>query len=175
MQERYTATARWLHWLTVALVLVQAVLGFWMARFEPAEEALKYRLYAWHENSGFTLLLVVLLRLGWRLRHRPSGLPAGLAPPLRWAARGTHAALYALLLGLPLLGVWASTAWGFPFHYLGRVEVASPFGKNEGLAPVLSWLHDHGAWLLLALVALHAAAACWHQWVRRDGTLRKML
>lgn len=175
MQERYKATQRWLHWLVVLLVAVQAVFGLWMAEFEPKDDATKYLLCDIHQNSGFTLLLLMLVRLGWRMTHRTPPLPPGLPEPLRWVARLNHAAFYLLLLALPVLGVLATTAWGFPFSYLGLAEVPVPVGHDEALAPRLSWLHDNGAFLLLALVVLHVGAACWHQWVRKDGTLEKML
>lgn len=172
---RYTATARVLHWLTVALVLLQVVLGVWMTAFEPKDEALKYRLYDIHENSGFILFWLTLFRLGWRATHTPPPLPADLAPLLKAAAGASHAMLYLLLLWQGVFGFLATNAWGFPFRFLGVLPIPSPVGKDEALAPVFSALHEGGAWALLALVALHASAACWHQWVRRDGTLEKML
>ena len=175
MQGRYTATARALHWLTALLVLALVVLGIWITAFEPKDEAFKYRLYDIHENLGFTLLLLTLARLAWRATHAPPPLPADLPTPLRWAARATHAALYVLLLVQPLVGVLATTAWGFPFKWLGLLTIPSPLGKNEALAPVLSGIHFWSALLLVALVALHAGAALWHHFIRRDDTLRKML
>jgi cytochrome b561 len=175
MQERYTATARWLHWLTVVLMVMQAVFGIWIAEFAPKDDKLKFLLYDIHENSGFTLLLLVLFRLYWRATHPAPPLPAGLSPLLRLAAHANHAVLYALLVALPLVGVAATAAWGFPFRYLGLIPIPSPFGKDEALAPTLSAIHDNGAFVLLAAIAVHIAAALWHQWVRKDGTLDKML
>ena len=175
MQARYTATARGLHWLTAALVLVLVVLGTWMTVFEPKDEAFKYQLYDWHESIGFTLLLLTLLRLGWRATHPAPPLPEDLPGPLKLAAHGTHAALYALLLAQPVVGFLATNAWGFPFKWWGVVPIPSPIGQNEALAPVLSAIHWWLALLMVALILLHAGAALWHQFVRRDGTLEKML
>ena len=175
MTARYTPTARWLHWLTLAVLLAVAVLGTWITGFEPADEALKLRLYALHESLGFTLLPLTLLRLAWRAGHPPPPLPEGLAPPQRLAAQATHLALYLLLLGQPLVGLLATNAWGFPFSWFGLLPIPSPVGKDEALAPLLSTLHWYGALALGGLVALHLAAALWHQLVRRDGLLRRML
>jgi cytochrome b561 len=55
------------------------------------------------------------------------------------------------------------------------VPIPSPIGQNEALAPVLSAIHFWCALLMVALVLVHAGAALWHQFVRRDGTLDKML
>jgi cytochrome b561 len=175
MQARYTAAARGLHWLSAALVLVLVILGVWMTTFEPKDEAFKYQLYDWHESTGFTLLLLTLLRLAWRAAHPAPALPADLPANLRVAAHGNHAALYVLLVVQPIVGFLATNAWGFPFKWWGVVPIPSPIGQNEALAPVLSAIHWWCAMLLILLLAVHISAALWHHFVRRDGTLHKML
>jgi cytochrome b561 len=175
MQERYTATARALHWLIALLVLVQISLGVWITAFEPADEAFKYLLYDIHENTGFTVLLLMLFRLGWRLTHPVPPPPMDLPEGLKLAARANHAAFYVLLIAQPVVGFLATNAWGFPFRYLKLILIPSPIGRDEALAPVLSSIHFGLAITLVVLVVLHASAALWHQFVRRDGTLDKML
>ncbi len=175
MPMRYTATARVLQWLTALLVLAIAVLGVWMTQFEPADMAFKLRLYALHENLGFTVLVLTLARLGWRARHPVPPLPPGMPPVLEWAAWTTHGALYGLLLIQPVVGLLASNAWGFPVVWWGLVPLPSPVGEDAALAPVLSALHLRLALALGALVAMHAGAAMWHQFVRRDGLLKRMI
>ncbi len=172
---RYTGVARLLHWLTVALVLPAIILGIWIGFFEPKNEALKFRLYNIHESTGITILLVTLLRLGWRAGHPPPPLPADLPAPLRFAARANHAGLYLLLLTMPVVGFLATNAWGFPVTWWGLIPLPDPIGRHETLAPVFSAIHFWLALTLLAMVALHVAAALWHQFIRRDGTLERML
>ena len=60
MTERYTATARLLHWATAAAVLAMFVLGIWMIYFKPADGALRHCLFNLHESLGVTILLIVL-------------------------------------------------------------------------------------------------------------------
>jgi cytochrome b561 len=175
MEWRYSPTARALHWLTVAAILAQFGLGMWLAYAAPEEMAFKLRLYALHENIGFTLLPITLFRLWHRHRHPPAPLPEDLPPAMRLAAHANHAALYLALLGLPLLGVWATAAFGFPFAWLGVIPIPSPFGKNEALAPLLKTLHALGAWLLGLAILAHVGGALYHGLVRRDGILRRML
>jgi cytochrome b561 len=172
---RYTATARLLHWLTVATLLVIGGLGLWLGWAAPEEEALKLRLYNIHESLGITLLAVTLLRLGWRWRHPPPPIHPPLPAPMRWAATASHATLYALLLSMPVVGLLATNAWGFPLTAFGILPIPSPIGRSEALAPALTSLHG---WMALALglvAALHASAALWHHTARRDDTLRRML
>lgn len=172
---RYTATARLLHWLSVAMLLGIGALGLWLGWAAPPDEALKLRLYNLHESLGITLLAVTLLRLGWRLGHPAPPIRPRLAAPLRWAAGASHTLLYALLLTMPVVGLLATNAWGFPLTAYGILPIPSPLGRDEALAPLLTALHGWMALLLGLTVALHAAAALWHHAIRRDDTLRRML
>lgn len=172
---RYTRTARLLHWGTVLALLVIGALGLWIAFAPPETESTKLRLYNIHESLGITVLLVTLLRLGWRWRHPPPPIEPPLPPLLQRAAFASHAALYAILLVQPVVGLLATSAWGFPPTYFELFPIPDPIGKNEALAPLLSAVHAWTALALLLLVALHAGAAFWHHRVRRDNTLRRML
>lgn len=172
---RYTRTARALHWATAAAIAVVAALGLWLSLAAPAHEPTKFLIYNIHESIGIVLLVATVFRLAWRAKHPPPPLPADLAPPLRLAAHGTHAALYALLLTMPVVGFLATNAWGFPLSLFYLVPIPSPIGRHETLAPILTNAHALMALALGLLVALHAAAAVWHHRVRRDDTLRRML
>ena len=86
-----------------------------------------------------------------------------------------HAAFYVWLLTMPVVGFVATNAWGFPLTWFGLVPIPDPVGKNVPLAETLTFIHRLMAWSLVGLIVLHAGAALWHQIVRRDGTLRKML
>jgi cytochrome b561 len=172
---RYDAVSRFLHWATVVLILTAASLGLWIAHARPEEEAFKLWLYSTHESIGVTIWLVTIVRLIWRLGHPPPPLPADLAGALKVAARLNHAAFYLWLLTMPVVGFVATNAWGFPLTWFGLVPLPDPVGKNVPLAETLTLVHRLMAWSLMVLILLHASAALWHQFVRRDGTLRKML
>ena len=172
--ERYTATARALHWTTAGLMLVVGGFGLGIAFAAPEDEAFKLRLYNIHESLGFTVLLLTVVRLAWRAGHPPPPLPEDLPGPLKLAARSNHAALYVMLFVQPIVGFLNTNAWGFPFLYFGLVPIPSPIGRHETLAPILSDIHLVGAIAIAGLVAVHAGAALWHHYGLRDGTLRKM-
>src|SRR5574340_841081 len=101
--SRYTGVAIGLHWLVAVLILGSLGVGAYMAELPLSPTRLK--LVNWHKWNGVTILALTLLRLVWRLTHRP---PPDVPMP-RWQARmahATHAALYALCLAVPLVG-WA--------------------------------------------------------------------
>ena len=81
MNDSYTRTAVYLHWL-VALGLVGTfALGLYMP--DLALSPTKLKLYAWHKWAGVSLFLLVLIRLGWRLSHAAPPLPASVPVLLR--------------------------------------------------------------------------------------------
>jgi cytochrome b561 len=171
---RYTATARVLHWITAAGIVVMITLGVWMTAFEPKDEAFKLRLYNIHESTGVTILALTVFRLLWRARHPPPPIHPPLPPAMALAAHLNHAGLYAILLTMPIVGFLATNAWGFPLSWFGLVPIPSPIGRHEALAPVLSAIHFWMAIALGAMLAAHIAGAVYHHAVRRDDTLRRM-
>jgi len=121
----------------------------------------------------------VLLRLLWRLAHPPPPLPDSVPPPLRIAAAAVHHTLYALLLLQPVLGFVATNAWGFPLQgataYLGFIDFPKFMEANEDFAAVVQAIHNTVGWAILVLVALHVSAVVFHQAIRRDGLLLRMV
>ena len=165
----YGAVTRALHWIMAAGVLATLPLGLYIARMEPALSTIW--LYGLHKTLGMTLLAFLVLRLLW---HRASPPPAPLPGPFAGTARVAHRALYALLIVVPLVGWVASSATGIDTVIFGRVTVPAIAPASPGLEKAAFAVHRVAAWLLGALVVLHAAAAVWHG-ARGDGTLRRMI
>lgn len=168
----YTSVAKMFHWLTVALLIVQYVTEFGL-RLVPktAEDTL----IAWHLSVGPTILLVVLMRLAWRLTHPPPPPPVDLSAPLRLLSRATHWAMYALLIVQPLLGWTAASAYGATAYVLGVIPLPALVGKDEAFGTQVGHVHGAVALLLLAIIALHISGAMYHALIKRDGVIGRML
>jgi len=175
MAYRYPPAARWMHWLTAALVLAMIVLGVWIAHFEPQDEATKFLLYDIHESTGIALFVLVLLRLLRRLASPPAPLPRSVPKLFQFAAHANHALLYVVLLIQPVIGFLATNAWGFPVQWARLVPIPSPLGEDKAVAPLLSDLHFYGAALLVVLIGAHLCGAFYHGVIRRDGVVQRML
>ena len=175
LTERYAPSSRAFHWLTSVLVAVVIFFGVWIKYFEPAEQAFKLRLYNIHESFGVVVFLIVVLRLLNRWRRPPPPLPADTPGVIRAAAHTSHALLYVLLLLMPVVGFLATNAWGFPLTVFGVVPLPAPYGKDEELAKLLSFLHWCGAITLILLIGAHLMGVVYHTFIRRDGLLRRML
>ncbi|MDE2080691.1 MAG: cytochrome b [Burkholderiales bacterium] len=133
----------------------------------------RLKLFNWHKWAGITILALSLLRLLWRLTHRP---PPELPAP-HWqqqAARATHGLMYALCFAVPLAGWGYSSAAGFPVVLFGVLPLPDFVAPDRALAATLKSLHGTLAWTLAVVVLLHVAAAFKHHLVDRDGLLLRM-
>lgn len=171
--ERFGLVARTLHWLTLLLLVGSFTLAISMVNMPFSPQKLEF--YSWHKWVGVTIFLVVLLRLGWRLAN-----PVPRQPPdtPRWQQRLaglSHAALYAILIVMPITGWIMSSALNLPVVYLGVVHIPSPFGVDRALGETMKVVHLSLAVTLLVLVTIHALAALYHHFVLRDDVLRRML
>jgi cytochrome b561 len=171
--RRYRPTARWLHWLVALLVLSTLPAGQTMI-IEGLPRSVQDTLFIFHKNVGVVILLLVLWRLGFRMLHPAPPLPASLPVWQRRAARASHAALYTLLLLMPLSGYVRVRAGGFPIEALDALGVPALVPRSDALAEAAQAIHAYGRIALVAVIVLHVAAAIQHAAWRRDGVFSRM-
>jgi len=171
--DRFGLVAKSLHWLTLILLIGSFVLALSMTAMPLSPRKLQF--YSWHKWFGVTIFLVAILRLAWRRANTVPRPPHGTPLWRRRAAAASHAALYALLIVMPVTGWIMSSALNLPVVYLGLVHIPSPFGVDRELGEAMRVVHHLLAWTLLALVGVHALAALHHHFVQRDDVLRRML
>lgn len=164
-----------LHWFTVTTIIIAVTLI--LIREDIEGRTAKQLLLDWHRSLGLLILAVMLLRLALRYFLRVGSLDHGLPPILVIVSKAGHAVLYVLLLAIPLLGWAQSSARGQTVNLFGLVPLPPLplIERDRELAETLATWHEAAAWLLLAVVFAHAAAALWHHFVRRDTVLRSML
>ena len=169
----YSATAKSLHWLVVVLVLAQFVIAWLMPgikRDMPANTLVNL-----HFSFGVLILVVMAIRLVHRLLHPvPLFMPQSPAWE-RCAAYATHVAFYWILLIGPELGWASASAHGLPVSVFGIVTLPAIAAPKARWALTAGDIHTYMMWALLCLIALHAAAALFHHFVRHDDVLRRML
>jgi cytochrome b561 len=174
---RYTAVAVALHWLIALAILAMLVMGLTMTHGALAP-ATKFKLYQLHKSVGLSILMLAVLRLVWRLTHRPPDLPAGMPAWERGAAEATHVVLYCFMIGLPLIG-WAlvsASPFNLPTVLFGVVPWPHlPVPDKKVAEPILKLAHAYGAYVLIGFVALHVGAALRHYFVERDTILQRMI
>lgn len=173
-------TSKGYGWITIAIHWVMALslfgmfgLGLYMVELTYYDAWYKGSLDL-HKSIGMILLIVWAARLGWQvLNVTPDALPG---PPWeRLSAKLMHLALYAIVLVLMLSGYLISTADGRAIEVFNTIAVPALPGSIENQEDIAGDLHQWLAWLLMAMVALHAAAAIKHQLINKDGGLTRML
>ena len=169
----YNLTARTLHWITAALVLVLLPLGLVIAN--KWDGSWHDWLYNLHRSIGTVLMVVILMRLGYRLTHQPLPLPDEIPLAQRRAAPAVHWTLYTLLVIQPFVGWAGSSAFPAPVIVFGLFELPLIAPANRALSDRLLFVHRSIALAIACLVAVHIAAAIYHYFVRRDGVLMRMI
>lgn len=163
--KSYSTPAIALHWLLALLIFTTFPLGMYMVDLPLSPDKLK--LYSYHKWIGVTVLMLVAVRLGWRLTHMPPPLPDGIAAWQRRASTITHGLLYGLMIAIPLSGWLMSSAKGFQTVWFGVLPLPDLVGKDKALGDLLAGVHQTLTFTLLVLVILHVAAALKHHFIER--------
>lgn len=171
--QRYTPTARWLHWIMAAIIIVVWSLGFYLEDLPKGPD--RTGLIQWHKAIGSLVLALVIYRLVWRLKHPAPALPASIPAWQQKTAEVAHWVLYALMFAQPLSGWAMSSARGYPVALGGIIPLPPLSGKNEAFADFLLGVHGMIGWTLALLVVGHIAMACKHHFLDHEPILSRML
>jgi cytochrome b561 len=170
---RYTRTARVLHWLIAVCVFAQIALGAWMIGIPKSPPGVRAYWFNVHKSIGITLGLLILLRVLWRIAHRPPALPGTIPAWQRTAAKVSHFALYACMIVMPVSGYLGSSFTKYPIKYFGYT--LPHWGWDApALKELCSQVHFITVIVFVTLIAVHMTAALKHWLVDRDGVFQRM-
>jgi cytochrome b561 len=173
--------ARWsggviaLHWLSAAWLALVFALGL-AATAADLDAARKFDLYQTHKALGWLTLVLLTARIAARAARAAPPPAPNWSRATRWSSGFVHAALYALLAAIPLIG-WlrvSSAIVPIPVSLFGLATIPNIAPVDGGFSELMSIAHEYGAWALTALVTLHVAAALKHQFVDGDAILARM-
>jgi cytochrome b561 len=127
-----------------------------------------------HNSFGILILILIVLRLAWRLTH-PVAPESSLPPWQRLSSEAVHWLLYALVLATTLTGwLFASfRGWSVSFFYLFPLPMLA--SDNAAAGKAIDGLHQAMEWVLLVLVGLHVLVALVHMFIYRDRVMERML
>ncbi|RQR34220.1 MULTISPECIES: cytochrome b [unclassified Burkholderia] len=180
--SQYTRTAMVLHWTIAVLMIGNAALGL---SADSLSDGWVRPVIDTHKSIGITVLGLALMRILWRVSHRPPPLPREFPSWERVAAHVAHFLLYLLMIALPLSGWAHDSAWKdalthpmrlfnlFPWPRIGFVMNLVPSVK-EPLHTGLGTLHTWLGYALYALLAMHIGGALKHQWLDRQSVFKRM-
>lgn len=154
----YSGVQIGLHWLIAALVFFQLIFGESMGEVVEAVEegetvsSSDVFLGGAHYWVGVAILALVALRLAIRILQGAPPPPTDGRTWTDYAAMAMHGLFYVLLFAVPISGLLA-------------VYVSEEIGDIHALAKPI----------FIVLILAHAGAALFHQFIVKDGTLRRML
>ncbi|WP_088707392.1 cytochrome b [Noviherbaspirillum denitrificans] len=169
---RYSLPAVALHWVMAVLLIGQVVLGLYMVELPKRTPEVAYY-YGLHKSFGLIALMLITLRVWWRLRNKPPA-PVHMPAAQERAAAAVHRLLYVCMAVIPLSGFAGSNFGKHPVKFFGY---ALPLLGWESTAAQAFFRYVHVAfvWLLCALVAVHLLAVVYHLLKSGAGLLRRML
>ncbi len=173
-QNQYGVIAKLFHWLMALLLIVLVIIGLYMVEL-PLGSVKKLKLYGWHKELGVLVLMLVSMRLLWRLINITPPLPENMPTWQKLAAISVHWVFYILLFALPLTGWMLSSASGLPVSFFGLFVLPDLVSQSSELRSLLSEVHEWLAYGLIAAFFAHAGAALQHHFIHKDNILRRML
>jgi cytochrome b561 len=169
--RRFTPLQRLLHWLMAVCILAMLFIGVGMVS---SFSSTYLTLASIHKPLGIAILVLALIRLAVRLRYGAPPLPADLPGPMKLGAYLSHYALYALMIGMPLLGWAMLSAAAYPVVLYGGVHLPAILPLSDSMHTLLWNAHFYLAFAFFALILLHLAAGLFHALIRRDGVFESM-
>ncbi|MCL1074113.1 cytochrome b [Shewanella dokdonensis] len=175
----YTGTAKVLHWAMAIVILTAMAIGAYSGLFlsygiDAAHDLQKSETITLHKSIATISLFLIVLRIIWRVTHRPPAL-TGMSQLMIKAAHAGHHLLYLLMVLVPVVGWAYSSAAGYPIPVAGLFTIPPLLPKSPDLVPYIAPVHSVLAYTLLVVIAGHAAFALKHYFIDKDDTLQSML
>ena len=166
----YAPIARVLHWGLALLLSGMVALGWYMMSIEKQPNSGWY--FELHRSVGITIVSLVVLRMLWRMTHRPDDFPSSVPSRQKRFAGLTQSLLYIVMFIMPLTGLVGALFSKDGVSFFG-ISLPHP-APNHDLSEQLFAVHGVIVWVLISLVLLHAAGALKHLWIDRDGVFQRM-
>jgi cytochrome b561 len=171
-ESRYGIIALLFHWVMALIIISLLAVGLYMHSLPIG--ALKLRLYGLHKEFGMLVLMLVMLRIVWRIGNITPLLPAITPPWQKLAAHAVHWAFYGFMFAMPITGLLMTAAAGLPASFFGLFVVPNFIAPNHDLQHLFKEMHEWLAYGLIATLCAHIGAALKHHFINKDDILRRI-
>jgi cytochrome b561 len=191
--KRYTKVAVVLHWLIAIAIFGMFALGWYMSELpKEAPKQLAFDLfdlgiYTWplaeeasprtfyfnlHKSIGVTLFALIILRILWRITHKPPAMLSSYKALERKLATGVHHMLYLLMVALPVSGIIMATYSKYGIKWFGIDFIAGL--DDKVLRDTFKEVHEIVGFLMVLILVLHIVGAIKHKFIDKDATMKRM-
>lgn len=169
--SHYGRVAQLIHWAMAALFIGMYTVAYIMINID--RSPFRFTLYDLHKATGLLLLMLVTLRLIWRLTNLDPALQHHMPAWQKRAARLNIMFLYFCMFFMPISGVLTSTTGGHEIKFYNLFSI-SPLMTNAPASAFFSGVHEWLSWGLVALFSVHVLAALYHHYYLKDDVLRSI-
>jgi cytochrome b561 len=170
---RYGSVAIILHWVMALLIIGLLALGLIMVRLPISLQ--KLRFFGWHKEYGLLVLLLIVVRIIWRISNVVPLLPPSLANWQKQTAHLVHFAFYFFMLAMPITGWIITSSAGLPASFFGIAVLPDLVLPNENTRQLFTEIHKWLGYSLIAVICMHVGAALQHHFIYKDDILRRIL
>ena len=167
----YGLGTRIIHWTMALMIITILIVGFYMVGLPKTDY--KWDIYGIHKATGTVILVLVLLRILWRLSNVWPLLPDSVPSWQAFLANLNIFFLYCAMLAMPLSGFFGSLLGGHDISFYGLFIIPA-IAENNVLSGYLWDIHHILPYFLVASIALHLLAALHHHFILKDNVLRRM-
>ncbi|MGZ8270454.1 MAG: cytochrome b [Methylophilus sp.] len=191
--NKYTKTAVILHWLIALAIFAMFALGWYMTGLpKEAPKQMAYDLFDWgiytwqlseeasprnfyfnlHKSVGITILGLVIIRILWRITHKPPALLTSYKAWERKLSTAAHHLLYLLMFVLPVSGLIMAMSGKYGVKWFGLDFLSG--SDNEMIREIFKEAHEVIGFIILLVIALHIVGALKHKLIDKDTTMDRM-
>ena len=166
-QDHYGSIAKFLHWVIALLIMINYVLGLLLD---------KTSLYNVHKQIGLTILVLVILRILWRILSSYPAMLGEIPKYEKIAAKTTYILLYILMVSIPIGGILLVESHGYPLTLWSLITLPTIISSQpNNVSHIILLCHEYAAHTIIALATLHMLAAIKHYCINKDRVLLRML
>jgi len=172
----YGHVAKAFHWIMFLMLAGMVIVGIYMHELPsetPEQASYKFGIYDMHKSFGLLVLILVALRLGWRMINPVPKMPDSMSRIESLSAHSMHILLYVLMFAQPITGWLMSSYGGHAVKFFG-LQVPAVVGKDKPMSDIMHEAHEVIALLLIISFVIHVAASLFHHFVRKDDVLVRM-
>ena len=177
-KDAYGSLTKFFHWAIVALFAWQFLAGLIMTRMSDKGTALgltQDTYYNWHKSIGLVALFVAIARLMARRRGTLPDWAPTLSDGEKTFIHRAEQVLYTAMFVMPVSGYVFVMAGGYGVRLFGAVDLFNPIPRSDVLAFVAQWTHALAGIALALALAGHIGLVLRHQFLLKDGLLKRML
>lgn len=164
-----------LHWSMALLILSQLLIGFYMVDI-PKNPTNSTRMYWFnlHKSLGIFLLVLFFIRIYWLKIKNQQPEIITINYGLQRIKKYLHHFLYFLMFCIPVSGILGSLYSGYPIRFF-NINIPVLFKKSEYIKSICSDIHQTTNSLLILMLCIHIAAFIYHQYVKKEPILQRIL